>query len=206
MTLSIAYTDSGHAHPEDPIVDYEKWEQAYRELIADIQREFPSFRVVRKDQSRFQRAIHYALVAITFGQMRSYLDGYQTTIRYTVYTTDDWDECDPRDRIVTMRHERIHLRQFRRYTFVGMTLLYLLMPLPMGLAWFRARFEREAYEESLRAAAEIYGIDYIDDELHKDYIVGQFTSASYGWMWPFRRRMESWYDAFVARLRAAEST
>jgi hypothetical protein len=180
------------------------WEAEYRDLLADIEREFPGFRIIRKVDSRFQRAIHYGLMVVTFGQMREYLDGYQTTIRYRVYVTDDWDEHDARDRIATMRHERVHLRQFRRYTFVGMTLLYLLVPLPLGLAYFRARFEREAYEETLAAQAEIYGIDYIDDELHRDCMIDQFTSAAYGWMWPFRRRMESWYDRVLARLKAAE--
>ena len=30
-----------------------------------------------------------AMIAVTFGQMRSYLDSYQTTIRRTVYVTSD---------------------------------------------------------------------------------------------------------------------
>jgi hypothetical protein len=30
--------------------------------------------------------------------------------------------------------------------------------------------------------------------------VRQFTSAAYGWMWPFRGQVERWYDQAVQRL------
>ena len=106
---------------------------------------YPGFRVVKKSESRLHRAIHWALLGLTLGRMTSYLDSFQTTIRRTVYVTDDWDDRDPWDRYVTMRHEAVHLRQFRRYTLPGMAFLYLLIPLPVGLAYFRYRFEREAY-------------------------------------------------------------
>ena len=47
-------------------------------LLEELRAEFPRFRVIEKNDSRFQRLIHYALVAVTFGQMREYLDGYHT--------------------------------------------------------------------------------------------------------------------------------
>ncbi len=175
----------------------------YQLLLEEIQAEFTDFRVVRKDQSRLHRAIHYGLVAVTLGGMRTYLGSYQTTIGMTVYVTSDWDGRAADERYVTMRHERVHLRQFQRYGLVGMALLYVLMPLPMGLAYFRARFEMEAYEETIRAAAAIYGIDHVRTAGFRDYVVRQFVSASYGWMWPFRRRVEAWYERTVNALGAA---
>jgi hypothetical protein len=30
--------------------------------------------------------------------------------------------------------------------------------------------------------------------------VDQFTSAAYGWMWPFRAQVERWYDTALAEL------
>jgi hypothetical protein len=101
-----------------------------------------------------------------------------------------------------MRHELVHLRQFRRYGLLGMALLYVLMPLPMGLAYFRARFEMEAYEETIRAAASVYGIAYVRAPSFRDYLVRQFVGPSYGWMWPFRRAVEAWYERAVAALDA----
>ncbi|HTM22886.1 MAG TPA: hypothetical protein VL172_20325 [Kofleriaceae bacterium] len=169
-------------------------------LLADIKAEFPRFRLVRKDESALQRAIHYALVGLTFGGMRRYLTDYQTTMGSTVYVTPDWGDIDRDERWVTMRHERVHMRQFRRYSRPGMALLYLLVPLPMGLAYFRARFERAAYEETIRAAAELHGIDHVRAAGFRERVIGQFTGASYGWMWPFRTDLERWYDSVLATL------
>lgn len=176
--------------------------ERYQRLVEEIHREFPRFRLVRKDRSRFQRALHYGLCAITLGGMRSYLSSYQTTIGYTIYVTSDWDERDPRERYVTLRHELIHLRQFRRFTIVGMAVLYLLVPLPMGLAYFRAYFEKQAYEETIRSGARVYGFEHVRSGSFRDHIVAQFLGPSYGWMWPFRRSIEAWYDRVLATIEA----
>ncbi|MDX2093634.1 MAG: hypothetical protein SFX73_37690 [Kofleriaceae bacterium] len=172
----------------------------YEALLEKLRAEFPRFRVVRKDQSAFHKAIHYALIGLTFGRMRTYLDSFQTTIGNTVYVTSDWDDWSPDRRYVTMRHEAVHLRQFRTYTLPGMAVLYVLLPLPMGLAWFRAYFEREAYAESIRAAAEVWGIEYAASASYREHIVEQFTGASYGWMWPFRASIERWYDSVLGTV------
>jgi hypothetical protein len=175
-------------------------EQRYRSLLEDIGREFEGFRIVKKEESSLQRAIHAALAVVTLGAQRRYLRAYQTTIGNTVYVTPEWDSLPWAQRYIILRHERMHLRQFRRYTFLGMALLYLLLPLPLGLAWFRARFEKEGYEETIRATAEIYGIDHVKRAGFRDYVLSQFTSGAYGWMWPFRRGLDRWYDGVVAAL------
>ncbi|MFN0248572.1 MAG: hypothetical protein ACKV2T_16895 [Kofleriaceae bacterium] len=172
----------------------------YDRLVEKLRTELPGFRVIRKDRSRLHRVIHYALIGVTFGRMRTYLDSYQTTIGKTVYVTSDWDDLDPDCRYVTMCHEAVHLRQFQKFTLPGMALLYVLLPLPMGLAWFRAHFEKEAYAESIRAAAEVWGPDHPRGGSYREHIVGQFTGSSYGWMWPFRTQIERWYDHVLATL------
>lgn len=172
----------------------------YEALVEALRREFPRLRIVRKDRSPLHRAIHHALFVLTLGRMRSYLDSYQTTIGCTVYVTCDWDERDPDERYVTLRHEAIHLRQFRRFTWPGMALLYLLLPLPMGLAWCRAYLEKEAYAESVRAAAEVWGPEFPRRAAYRRHVIDQFTCAAYGWMWPFRAGLERWYDRILATL------
>ena len=172
----------------------------YERLVADLRAELPAFRIVRKDRSRLHRIIDRILVVVTFGQMRTYLDGYQTTIGNTVYVTSDWDDWDPDRRYVTLRHEAVHLRQFRKYTLPVMAVLYVLLPLPLGLAYFRARFEQEAYAESIRAAAEVWGPEKPRGASYRNYVIEQFTGPSYGWMWPFRRSLERWYDQVLAGL------
>ena len=172
----------------------------YTALVDALQAEIPGFRIVRKDRSRLHRAIHVALKALTFGRMTNYLDSYQTTIGKTVYVTADWDEWSSDRRYVTLRHEAIHLRQFRKYTLPVMALLYVLLPLPMGLAYFRARFEKEAYAETIRAAAEVWGPEVPRSADYRAYVIGQFTGASYGWMWPFKSHLTRWYNQILASL------
>ena len=172
----------------------------YERLVATLREELPGFRIVRKDQSRLHRAIHRVLVVVTFGQMRDYLDSYQTTIRKTVYVTSDWDEWSSDRRYVTLRHEAVHLRQFRKLTLPVMAVLYIFLPLPMGLAYFRARLEQEAYAETIRAAAEVWGQDVPRGAAYRAHIIEQFMGPSYGWMWPFRGSVERWYDQILAGL------
>lgn len=166
----------------------------YESLLAELKEEFPGFRLIHKSQSGFQTLIHNALKVITFGQMRTYLSQYHTTLGQRIYVPDSWEEMSEDSRYVTLCHERMHMRQFRTFTWPGMTLLYLLAPLPMGVAYFRARFEMEAYAESIRAGAEVWGDDYVLGEEYKKYLLSQFTGASYGWMWPFPKKLERWYQ------------
>ena len=160
-------------------------------LLEEIRVEFPGFRLVRKEDSRFQRLIAAALRLI--GQ-RAYLDRYVTTIGRTVYVNQGWEFRTAADRYVTLRHERIHLRQFRRWGLIPMSLAYLLLPLPVGLAWCRARLEWEAYAESLRAMRETYGEAHVRDPATRAYVIEQFTGPAYGWMWPFPRQIQAWLD------------
>ena len=167
-------------------------------LLDEIRTEFAGFRLVPKERSPLQRAIDRALRVVTFGAQRSYLDAYVTTIGRTVYVNRGWEERSAADRYVTLRHERVHLRQFRRLGLLPMALLYLLVPFPLGLAWFRAHFEREAYAEGLRAMRETYGPGYVARPEVREHVLAQFTGPSYGWMWPFRRSIERWYDRVTA--------
>ena len=175
-------------------------ERRYQALLRELRREFPGFRLLRKREDPLQRAIDVALRAVTLGRMRAYLDGYQTTLGRSVYVTDDWPALPAVQRWATLRHEAVHLRQFRRFGFVGMAILYLLVPLPVGLAYCRMRLEREAYEETLRALHEALGEAAVRDDELRSSVIRQFTSAAYGWMWPFPRALGRWYDGFVEEL------
>lgn len=179
-------------------------EERYRAYVAELERDY-RMRIVKKPESRLHRAIHKALIVVTFGQMREYLDGYQTTIGRTIYVTADWDDRDANERYCTLRHEAVHLQQFRTWTLPGMAILYLLLPLPIGLAYFRARFEMAAYAESIRASADVFGADYPRQDWYRDHVIEQFTGPSYGWMWPFRRALERWYDGVLAETRGVRA-
>ncbi len=76
-----------------------------------------------------------------------------------------------------------------------------MVPLPGGLAYFRKKFEMEAYEESLRTLHKYLGIKAFTPAL-KEFYISQFTSANYFWMWPFRKNLEAWYDGVVAKIKS----
>jgi hypothetical protein len=166
-----------------------------------MEREFPRFRIAVKAESRLHAAIGAVLRVVTLGAMNDYVSGYHTVIGQTVYVAAGWEKASPETRVITLRHERVHMRQFRRFTPVGMAVLYLLVPLPIGLAYFRYRFEAEAYAESIRATREAYGLPHVESTAYRERIVGHFTGAGYGWMWPFRRAIERWYDGVLATCR-----
>jgi hypothetical protein len=171
------------------------------ELLAEMHREFPRFRIVDKRGDRLSHAIDVALKLLSLGRMSTYLTEYRTVIGDTMYVPSDWNETPAIDRVICLRHERVHLRQRRRYTLVGMTLLYLFLPLPIGLAWFRARMEWEAYRETLRATFELKGLSAVSHPDVRRQMVERFVGPAYLWMWPFRSHIERWYDETVAELK-----
>ena len=93
-----------------------------------------------------------------------------------------------------LRHELVHVAQFERYGWVGMILLYGLLPLPAGLAYGRARLEWEAYRETLRAVAESEGMAAARDPALHRHLIARFTGPDYGWMWPFSAAVQRWID------------
>ncbi len=171
-----------------------------RVLVDELRREFPRLRFVDKESDPLSIAIDRLLRWLTLGGQSAYMTHYVTTLGASIYLPLGWRSRSEEDRYITLRHEAVHLRQFRRYTWPGMSLLYLLPLLPMGLALGRARIEWEAYAETLRAVAEVRGLDSArDSDLH-ERIVRQFTSAAYGWMWPFPKQVRAWIGREVAAL------
>jgi hypothetical protein len=155
-------------------------------------------RLVAKQEIWHQRALARLLAWVTFGGQTHYLDHYVTTIGRSIYVPPDWPQRSAADRYVTLRHEMVHLHQFRRWGLIPMAIAYVLLPLPVGLAWCRMRLERAAYAESVRVHHELGGRAATD--LVRAHIIGQFTSGSYGWMWPFPAAVARWYDGLVDSL------
>ena len=167
-------------------------------LLAEITAEFPGFAILPKRSSALQRTIGAALAVVTLGGQRSYMTRYHTMMFGQLYVPDAWDEMTDVDRYVLLRHERVHLRQAARMGEVAMAAVYLLPFFPLFLAWGRARIEWEAYEETLRATAEVYGIARA--RALEDEIVRRFVGPDYGWMWPFPTAVRRWVREFVNSL------
>lgn len=176
---------------------------ALKQLLADFAARSRPIRVVKKSEFWHQRAAGKALFLVTLGGQRTYLSHYVTTLGHTIYVPDDFDSWSPVHAIEVLRHEAVHVTQFERHGWLGMILLYGVLPLPMGLAWFRARLEWEAYEETFWAIAEMEGFEAARSPELRAQVVRRFTGPDYGWMWPFPRMVERWIDE---TLREIEKT
>lgn len=80
---------------------------------------------------------------------------------------------------LVVKHELVHIAQAKRLWWFWQ-LSYLLFPLPIGLAWFRWRWEREAYLVQLRAGASPSDL-------------ADLLWSHYGWPWP-RAWMRRWFE------------
>ena len=143
--------------------------------MSDLLAEFPGFRIKPKRGDGLSRAIDLALRVVTLGGQRHYLTRYHTVIGDTLYVPETWDKLSDLERVILLRHERVHLRQRRRYGGALMAFLYLVPFLPLGLAYGRARIEWEAYTETLRATAELCGRSALVNPELREHIVRRFT-------------------------------
>ena len=131
----------------------------YMILLARTKKEFPRFHVeLRRDS--WLHPIFWLLSKIT----RMDYSTFTTTIASGMYTRDDWEDRTPDQKYMTLRHEKVHIKQFHCFPLgrwawplnhLIQGLCYLLL-LPIILT-FRAKFEREGYTQSLLVEYELHG-------------------------------------------------
>lgn len=170
-------------------------------LCRELRKEFPKLVMFDKTSSWWCRAFSRVLKAITFGKADKFLTGFVTTLKNRVYLdkqtldilTAEANPLAKDQACVTLLHERIHLRQFKKWGMVLMAIVYIFVFFPVGLAYGRAMIERRAYFETMRATHErnpqrLYSGDF------RKWWIEQFIGPSYGWMWPFLNTVAKWYD------------
>lgn len=176
----------------------------YAELLTELKKEFPKVKIVTKT-SFFWRFLDALFRIVSLGKMRTFLTGYVTTIGWVIAVPEDWDLRTDERKYEVIAHERVHLRQIKRWGLgnfwlgiIPFSFAYLFLFLPFGLAYFRYRFEREAYTESLRIVYEQYGAS---SALHKiDFIVDQLTGMWYGYCWPFKKTVKAYMMKQYAQI------
>ena len=76
--------------------------------------ELAGVRLVDKERVWHQRLCGWLLWLVTLGAQAHYLDQYVTTIGRRIYLPRDWAARPAIERYITLRHERVHLDQFRQ--------------------------------------------------------------------------------------------
>lgn len=177
-------------------------------ILSDLEKEifleFPYYKRVKKSGSLLMKVVDIFLKVITFGQMKDFMRSFITTVGWTVYTPSDWDQYLERQQCEILRHERVHMRQAEDRGRFLFSLMYIALPFPTLFAYYRMKFEQEAYEESMRAVLEYFGKEILLDPLYRSAMIEHFTTSQYFWTWPWKGRIEKWYDATVARLLASQ--
>ena len=171
----------------------------YQLLKDEIRTEFTDFSIKKKRDSTLMNVINVALRIITLNQMKTFMTGFITTIGNTVYVPDSWKDRTVTSKWITLSHERVHMEQAKRHGRFLFSLLYLLV-LPCVFAFYRTKFEKEAYEVSLRCILQAYGPKRLLSPAIKENMVKHFTTAQYFWMWIRKSDIEEWYDSTVLRL------
>lgn len=172
--------------------------------VRELAERYPGFRIIDKEGDGLSRCIDLVLKVLTLGAQRAYMTRYHTVLWNRLYVPPPWHRAQAVDKLITLRHEQVHLAQRRRLGDFGITFLYVFWVFPLGLAYGRARIEWEAYTETLRATWELKGEAAARSPALKEHILRQFTSGAYGWMWPFPNTLERWYAQAMNTIAAEQ--
>lgn len=176
-------------------------------------------RVVVKE-GPFWEALGWIIYVLSFGRNRGFVTDYLTTIGPVIGIPRSWgsypfpastskEEAGRREAI--LEHEAVHVGQFRRFGFgsawlgvLPMFFLYVLLPVPIGFAYFRWRFEREAYAVGIEAQLRLErSLGLRDRELavsrsfQIERATEQLSGKSYFFAWAIRSQVERWFELNV---------
>lgn len=166
-------------------------------LLDELKAEYPKFQLKSKSSSTFMKLLHWGLLIITFGQMKTFMTRFTTTVGYTIYTPAAWEGWSEKVKMLILRHERVHMAQRKRLGW-RFGVAYLFLPFPVVWAYYRMKYEMEAYEVTVRAKWEYFGRRGFTSEA-REAMIKRFTGPQYFWTWPWRKRVEKWYDDMVSR-------
>ena len=151
-------------------------EETINEVLRDLHIKYPRLRLITKE-TESERC---------------------TTIGTTIAVPKDWDRMPPVQRYVRLKHEEVHLAQYKQFGLVGFFIQYVFLPMPLGFSYARYTLEREAFAEEMRAVLETVGADAL--KAKRDYYIHQFTSTPYYFAWPFFGQAADWVDTTIQVL------
>jgi hypothetical protein len=176
----------------------------YAKIVDQLIREFPAFSIVHKEDSLLMKTIDIIFKIFTFGKLGNFMTNFVTTIGEKVYVPTSWNALPEVARAITLRHERIHMLQKKRYGALVFFFKYLFWPMPFLFAKARRDYEMEAYEESMRARLELLGTSQFADPEYRHHMVLVFTGPSYLWMWRSKSDILDWYDDAMKRISSED--
>jgi hypothetical protein len=180
----------------------------YQILFARVKSLYPRFNVRARDSS-WLYPLFWLLKKIT----RREYDTFTTTVFSTMYVGPAWEDKTPNEKYKTLRHEMKHIRQFHEFPLprflwpvnhLLMALCYILV-LPILLT-MRAKFEREAYTQTMLVEFELRGA--FSERKMEDWarwMAETFGSAMYLLMWRGKPAY-AWAMDTMRKINAGEIT
>ena len=161
----------------------------FEQYIEQLKAEFSKFELVEKENSKLMKFLNF------FARlwMPTFLTTVTTVLGYTVYMPKAQIGTD--SGYVILRHEAVHMRDFKKWWYLQ-TITYFIPPAGPSM---KAIWEFRGYMETLRVWHELGWS--IDDE-HIDWLVSQFTTSAYLWMWPFKASLTQKFKAERDRLNS----
>lgn len=143
-------------------------------------------------QGWFWSAVSWLLYIFTFGSSnrQAFRGRFATTIGPYIAVPPSWSAEAVQD---VLAHECRHVTQSRWFglglhPLAGvpfMALAYLLLPLPLGLAWVRFRLELDADKAGWRALKRAFPLAARDAIMPRAVRFSEtISSSAYGWAWP----------------------
>ena len=131
------------------------------------------YKIINKSDSLLMKIVSNIL----FFNKKKFMDEMPTTFGNKVYVPTMWNSFSNKKRKAMLEHELVHIRQFKKFTIPGFLLLYLLLPLPLLLSWFRVKFEVEAYAVTLKHTPRG------KHKKHLEHYVNEVCGPRYLWSW-----------------------
>lgn len=181
------------------------------EIAKDYLNKFaPGSSIKIKEDSKLMKIISYLVYFFN----PKFLDQYITTIGNTIYFPKRLlENKNPFRFLEIVVHESFHINQYKQYSILFMlgylfpqslilfllplllllgcgwfTLLSLLVLLPFP-AYFRFKWELEAYRTSILFGRKIFKFDERTMDLIKAQIVSQLSGKFYYFCWPFKKHI-----------------
>lgn len=198
------------------------------EFLDHLQSVVPGMHVVKKSESRLMRFLRKLLFF-----NKKFMSHFYTTLGNTVYVPDKAYEKEPWDEVSILAHEAMHIFDrnksfwrrawtgvgyiapqifavfsllsvlavwFSNYWLLALVSLVFALPIPSPI---RAWVEKRGYLMTLAVAYWEFG-KHKKEYPGTDWVVKQFTSANYYWMWPFEKRLRRWFRREMKRIENKE--
>jgi hypothetical protein len=173
------------------------------DLLLKMRIEFPSFQILYKHDSLLCKFLGILLKIITFGQYKDW-DQMSLTIGYKIYLSDAFYYRTLEDPLAIynsptfykiLRHERIHFLQYKKLGIIYSFSYLFMFPF---IITYRAICESEAYTQSILAdgflSKKNSGSIVLNKKAYMEFLEEQFCGVSYLFMFPFKKKLEKWFD------------